>query len=77
MGCIYEPNNGGKCFFAEDQMNNLVPKDQMPEGCSDDGYCTASDDPDPSWCSNYEPDGSGWDETEPDEESDIYENNDY
>lgn len=67
MGCIYSANsldNAGKCYFAEDQMNNLVPKELMPNGCDEKGFCSAEDDPDPSWCDSYESDGNddGYDE---------------
>ncbi len=49
MSCIYADLKDGTC--------NLWEKDSPlnPEGANaDEGYCTAEDDEDPSWCQSFE-----------------------
>jgi hypothetical protein len=55
MGCIYE-NNG----FGEDAGKcNMWSPDIEMRGCSDDGCCVCSDDPDPNvMCDTYESDNT-------------------
>jgi hypothetical protein len=39
-----------------------------PEGADEEGFCTAEDDPDPSWCGGYEYNRDGTQEEEEDDE---------
>jgi len=48
MGCIYSDLRDGKCQMWEGDSS------LDPEGCDEEGFCIAEDDPDPSWCQSFE-----------------------
>jgi hypothetical protein len=52
MGCIYCGNWEGECQMWDEKNTSL-----NPEGADEKGFCTANEDPDPSWCQSYESDG--------------------
>lgn len=52
MGCIYCGNWEGEC-----QMWDKHNEGSNPEGADAEGFCSAGEDPDPSWCQSYESDG--------------------
>jgi hypothetical protein len=54
--CRYCGNWEGECQLWEEGSSI------NPEAADDKGYCSATDDEDPSWCQSYEGDGSeeGW-----------------
>jgi hypothetical protein len=59
MGCVYCGNWKGECQMWDDDNDSL-----NPEGADEEGFCTASEDEDPSWCQSYESDGADEDDEE-------------
>ena len=57
MGCLYEDSEG-VCTLSLDD-DGLVDKDNIQQGCGDDGICVVSCDPNPGYsCECYESDYS-------------------
>jgi len=64
MACRYNYDHlTHKCqMWSEEDKDHI----NSPEGADEEGYCTADEDEDPSWCGSY--DSDGWDDGEEDEE---------